>query len=162
MATGSTPPTDHDDETLVADLRRVLSAADPVPEHVALAARIAIEWGALEAELAELVHDSAVDEPLLAVRGDAGPRELTFEAPDLTIEIEAEMESSEAGDSIRIVGQLVPPQAAHVAIRIGDEVVPVRADERGRFAAVRLTPGPLSLRCRLGDARVIETATLTL
>jgi hypothetical protein len=162
MATGLTPPTDHDDDMLVADLRRVLGDADPVPEHVQIAARVAIEWRTLEVELAELVHDSAVDEPVLAIRGDAGPRELTFEAAGITIEIETETQSTGTGDSIRLTGQLVPPQAAEIALRIGDEVVPVRADERGRFGAVHLTHGPLSLRCRLGNARLVETATLTI
>ena len=54
------------------------------------AARAAIGWRTIDAELAELIADSAVDEPALLVRGTAQPRTLTFEAPGLTIEIEAE------------------------------------------------------------------------
>lgn len=161
MARALTRFTNHDD-ALVADLRRLLDAVDPVPERVQIATRAAIEWRTLEAELAALVHDSTIDEPLLAVRGDSGPRALTFEASELTIEIETEMQSAEEGDGIRLTGQLVPPQPAHIAIRVGDEVVPARADERGRFGAVGLDSGPLSLRCRLGDERVVETATLTI
>lgn len=57
------PPSDQDDDALVADLRRVLSASDPVPEPVKLAARVAIEWRTLDAELAALVHDSTIHEP---------------------------------------------------------------------------------------------------
>jgi hypothetical protein len=151
-----------DDDALVAGLRRVLAAADPVPEDVQLAARVAIEWTTLEAELATLVHDSVVDEPALALRGDAGPRSLTFEAPELTIEIEAELQSSESGERIRIAGQLVPPQPAQIAVHNGDALISLRADDRGRFAAAGLAPGSLSVRCRLADARLVETTTLTI
>lgn len=153
-------PTDDDDAALVADLRRLLGAADPVPEHVQIAARVAIEWSTLEAELARLVHDSIVDDPALAVRGDAGPRSLTFEAPELTIEIETEIAA--AGGSISIAGQLVPPQLAQIALLNGDALVAIRADERGRFGAAGLAPGPLTMRCRLADARLVETTTLTI
>jgi hypothetical protein len=155
-------PGDRDDDALLADLRRMLGAADPVPEHVQIATRVAIEWRTLEAELATLIHDSIVDESALAVRGDAGPRSLTFEAPELTIEIEAEIQSGGTGDSIRIAGQLVPPQPAHIAVHNGDALVSIRADARGRFGAAGLVPGPLRLRCRLADARLVETATLTI
>jgi len=162
MERASTLPTNDDDDALVADLRRVLSIVDPVPPHAQLAARVAIEWRTLDAELAALVHDSAVDEPALALRGAAGPRALTFEAPELTIEIEAEPQSPADGGELRLVGQLIPAQAAEIAIRNGDELLLSRADERGRFDAAGLTPGPLSLRCRLADARIVETSRLTI
>ena len=157
----SLPP---DDDTLLAELRHVIGQVDPVPEPVRIAARAAIEWRTLDAELAALVHDSAIDERALAVRGTAaGPRALTFEAGDVTIEIEAEV-TDDAG-TLRLVGQLVPPQAADVAVRHGDELVAVRADERGRFASSAISPGPVSLRCRLdggsGASRLVETAWLT-
>ena len=59
---------------------------------------------------------------------------LTFEAADLTIELEAEPAGD---DTLRLVGQLVPPQPAQVAVRHGDDLVATRADERGRFVAAR-------------------------
>lgn len=165
MSIESDHPLPADDDDLVAELRHVVGRVDPVPEAMRIAARAAIEWRTLEAELAALVHDSAVDEPALAVRGAAsGPRTLTFEAGDLTIEVEAE--AADAAGDLRLVGQLVPPQAAEVAVRHGDELVAVRADERGRFAAAGVSPGPVSLRCRLdgapGAGRLVETAWLTI
>lgn len=153
------PPGDSDD-ALVADLRRVLATVDPIPEHVRIAARLAIEWRTLEAELAELVHDSSVDEPLLALRGAATARALSFEVGELTIEVETEPLGDERG-SMRIVGQLVPPTAAEVTIRNNDELFVAQADARGRFCAAGLLPGRLSLRCRLDD-RLVETSWLTL
>jgi hypothetical protein len=166
MLMESSPPLPPDDDALLDELRHVVAQLDPIPGAVRIAARAALEWRTLDAELAALVHDSAVDEPLFAVRGTAGPRALTFEAPDLTIEVEAEAEAAagEAG-GMRLVGQLVPPQPAEIAVRHGDELTAVRADERGRFAAHGIAPGPVSLRCRLdgapGAGRLVETGWLT-
>jgi hypothetical protein len=160
MERAHTPPTDREDDALVGDLRRVLALADPVPEHVQLAARVAIEWRTLDAELAALVHDSTIEEPALMLRGAAAPRAMTFEALELTIEIETEPQGA-SGD-LRLVGQLIPPQVAQIAIHNGDELVLRHADQRGRFEAPGLRPGPLSLRCRLGNARLVETSSLTI
>lgn len=156
------PPHTNDDDALVAELGRLFATIDPIPERVQIAARVAIEWRTLDAELAALVHDSMVDEPALALRGDGGPRALTFEAPELTIEIETEREQDGAGETLRLVGQLVPPQAAQIAVRNGDDLVATNADERGRFSAPGLSAGTLCLRCRLGDDRLVETDWLTI
>lgn len=154
---------DEDDDTpLVAELGRLFATVDPVPESVQIAARVAIEWRTLDAELAALVHDSTVDEPALALRGGAGPRALTFEAPDLTIEIETEPEHGGAGDTLRLVGQIVPPQTAQIAVCNGEDLLATSADERGRFSAPGLSAGALRLRCRLYDERLVETDWLTI
>lgn len=162
MERAPTPPIGPGDDELLAALRRVLADVDPIPEHVQLAARWAIEWRTLDAELAALVHDSTVDEPALAVRGDSGPRLLTFETADLTIEVEAESQSATDGDTVRIVGQLIPAQSAQIALHSGDELQVTSADERGRFVAAGLRRGSLTLRCRLGGARLVETSSLTI
>jgi len=155
--------TPDDDEALLRDLSRVTNELDPIPEHVLAAAYAAIGWRTIDAELAELIADSAIDEPALLVRGAAQPRSLTFEAPGLTIELEAE---HAADDDLHLSGQLVPPQPAEVTIRQGEALLALRADDRGRFAAHGIVPGPLSLRCRLGDdagaRRFVETAWMTI
>jgi len=159
-------PQPLDDAALLARLGRVARRVDPVPVAVQMAAHAAIEWRTLDVELAALVHDSAAvdDRALLAVRGvAAAPRTLTFAVADLTIEIEAE--ATGEGDGLSLVGQLVPAQAADVTIRHGEQLIAVGADERGRFVARGITPGPLSLRCRLdaapGAGRLVETGWLT-
>ncbi len=153
-------PDHHDeDDALLAELASAVAAVDPVPEHVRIAARAAIDWLTIDAELAALVHDSAVDEPAVAVRGDDTARALTFEAPDLEIELEAVPEGD--GATLRITGQLVPAQTAQIAIGTGEGLVLTRADERGRFDAAGIAPGPLRLRCWLdrapGGGRLVET-----
>jgi hypothetical protein len=152
-----------DDDLLLDELRRVVAAIDAIPEPVQIAARAAIEWRTIDAELAALVSDSTVEEPQLALRGAAEPRMLTFVAQDLTIEIEAEP----AGPgTVCLAGQLVPPQPAQIAVRHGDELTATHADERGRFVARDIAAGRFSLRCRLDDAigsgRLVETAWLSI
>jgi hypothetical protein len=89
---------------------------------------------------------------------------LTFEADDLQIEIEAE--PLDGSETLRIAGQLVPPQSAEITLLQGDDLIATRADERGRFAATGVAPGPLRLRCRLdgadGGDRLVETAELSI
>jgi len=155
--------TSFDDDLLLDELRRVFGAIDPVPEPVRAAARAAIEWRTIDAELAALVSDSMIDEPLLAVRGTAELRMLTFEASELTIELEAEPAGD---DTLTLVGQLVPPQPAQIAIRHGSDVIATQADERGRFVACGVGAGQVSLSLRLDDRsgarRLVETAWLSI
>ncbi len=155
-------PAHDEDEALLAELRRVVSVIDPIPAAAQIAARAALDWRTLDAEFAELVHDTAVDEPALAVRGAAGPRALSFTARDIEIEIEAEPQGD--GDTLRLTGQLVPAQTAQIAITTEGGLVLTRADERGRFFALGVTPGRLRVRCWLDCApdggRLVETAWL--
>jgi hypothetical protein len=156
--------TSSDDDLLLDELRRVFGTIDPVPEPVQAAARAAIEWRTIDAELAALIADSMIDEPLLAVRGSTAElRMLTFEAGELMIELEAEPAGD---DTLTLVGQLVPPQPAQIAIRHGSEVMATHADERGRFVACGVGTGPVSLSLRLDDRsgarRLVETAWMSI
>ena len=155
-------PAHDEDETLLAELRRVVAVIDPIPEAARIAARAALDWRTLDAELAALVHDSAVDEPELALRGAGGPRTMTFTADDLEIEIAAEPQGE--GDRLRLTGQLVPAQTAQIAVATAGGLVLTRADARGRFAALGIAPGRLRVRCWLdgapGGGRLVETAWL--
>jgi hypothetical protein len=143
--------TDADeDEVLLAELRAVVNRVDPVPAEMLAAARSSFMWRTIDAELAQLAHDSVVDEQSALVRGVAAPALLTFEASELTVEVETV--SAQGGWQLH--GQLVPAQPGLVEIRQPDGVTSVAADDMGRFTADGLRPGPLSLRCRAGDAAV--------
>lgn len=137
-------PGEHEDETLMGELRALAGRADPVPAESVAAARAAFAWRTLDAELAQLAYDSLLDDrPLAGVRGVATPRLLTFEAARLTLEVEAVGEGPER----RLLGQLVPPQPGRVEVRHRGGFVTTEADEVGRFAFEGVLSGPVSLRC---------------
>lgn len=151
----------NDDDALIAELGGLFARVDPIPDEVTLAARSALAWRSMDADLAELLHDSALDtEPLAGVRSTGGGwRTLTFETPDgLSIEVEVAVERSKRS----LVGQIVPPGAAKVVVRFPGADFPITADDLGRFQADGLRPGPVSLRCELTDGRAIETGWVTI
>lgn len=143
------------DEQLVNELRAVAGRIDPVPPLVSEAARAAFSWRTIDAELAELTYDSLLDDaPLAGVRGDSGAQVLSFEAPEVTIDVEIAVQP---GDQRRLVGQLAPPQPASVEVRTLHGTTATEADELGRLLIDGLPAGPLSLRCRLATGALIVT-----
>ena len=159
MAHPDDPPAD--DADLLQGLRSLAQRMDPVPDEVTEAARAAYTWRTIDAELAELAYDSMLDEDRLAgVRGDDGPRALSFEGPEFSVELEVVVE----GRHRRLVGQLVPPDPADIEVRHAGGLSRVVADEVGRFATGGVVPGPVSLRVLLTAAAVppVETAWVTL
>jgi hypothetical protein len=137
-----------EDEDLLRELRAAARRFDPPPESVLEAARASFTWRTIDAELAALEFDSAVDLAATAVRSGEGPRLLTFAAPGLNIEVQV----SPAGSRRQLVGQLVPAQPARIDVRHAGGVTTVRADQLGRFDVDAISAGPVSLRCHLGDA----------
>jgi hypothetical protein len=148
------------EERLLSELRELGKVADPVPAEVAFAATGSFALRRVDADLAELTFDSLLDgASVAAVRSEDTTRLVTFEAGDVSVEVEI----VEAGDRRRMVGQVVPPQAAHVEVRTASGSSAVDTDDLGRFAVEGLPPGPASLRCRLpASTRVIETGWVVL
>src|SRR6266545_551101 len=110
--------------------------------------RDSFAWRTIDAALAALTYDSS-SEPAAAavVRGPDAPRQLTFEAPELTVGVEVTV----LGSHRRLIGQLVPAQRAMVTVRHQQGgMVAVEADELGRFRAEDVPSGLSSLRCQLG------------
>ena len=143
---------DAENDALLAELRAMTAMIDPVPPEALAAARSAIAWRTMDAELAELTADTSVDPRLAGVRSADTPTMLTFEAPDLAVEVEI----VEAAGLRRLLGQLVPPGPGTVEIRGRSGTATVTVDEVGRFSAADIAPGPVSLRCHSGT-RVVET-----
>ncbi len=128
----------HDsDDDLLRLLRAALEEADPVPPEVLAMAKAAPDLAGLDAELAELVHDS--DEALVGVRGSGSARQLDFasEAVDLVVVL----------SGAELTGQLVPASAVAVElVRAGTVVRTATCDDLGRFRIEDLPAGPLRLR----------------
>lgn len=152
-------PAAGDDEALLVELADLLDRADPPPAGLVEMSKQLWTWRTIDAELAELGHDSLVDEPSAAVRSGDQERLVTFETPRLTIEVEV---TGGAGDR-RLVGQLDPAGPAELELRIADGAISGAADELGRFVIILPAARQrASLRCVLPDGGAVETAWLVL
>lgn len=145
--------TEHECEELMGRLRTLGRRIDPPPPAVTAAARAAFEWRTVDTELAELTYDSWVDDRELAgVRSSGGSRQLTFEAPGVTVEVEMG-----GGVAPRLVGQVFPAHRGTIELRHRAGVITLAVDDLGRFAAPQLPAGPVSLRCTAVAASPVET-----
>jgi hypothetical protein len=131
------------DDELERELRQLAARLDPVPPELVQAAAEALSWRNIDAELAELAFDSllSTDEAAL-VRSSPGRRLVSFQTPELTIDVEVTATASGRD----VMGQITPPQRATVEIRHRAGVVSTEADERGSFRSASLQTGPMSLR----------------
>ncbi|SRR6266511_3849598 len=155
----------EDDEALLEELRAVAARVDPTPEFVLSAAKAAFTWRTIDdelAELAELTYDSALEEEGAgAVRGGKGPRMLTFEAPEVTIELEV----TSSGAQRSLMGQVVPPAAGRVEVRHAGGIAEAEVDELGRFKIEGVERGPASIRLHrpsAPDAALVATDWLAI
>jgi hypothetical protein len=159
MANWGNEQTEPWQEQLLGELRELGRAADPVPAAVLFAAKGSLAWRRIDADLAELTSDSLLDDALAGLRSGDVARLVTFEAEDVSVE----MEISATGDSRQLIGQLIPPQAGSVEVRSEHGTVDADADALGRFRLLHLEPGPASLRCRLDESGlVVETGWIVL
>jgi hypothetical protein len=151
------------DELLMAELQSFFADVDPVPPLVSEMAKASLGWRRLDADLAELLSDSAlVEEPLALTRGSEAPaRAVTFSSAELTIDIEVHPEDQ----GRTLLGQLSPPAPARIEIQRTDEApLSTDADRLGRFR-VRL-PGGGAIRLRIlgapgSSSGPVETSWIT-
>src|SRR2546421_3387950 len=147
-------------EDFLAELRVAGLVVDPVPERVTFAAKASLAWRNVDAELAELTYDSALDaDRLTLVRGAAAARMLTFSASGLTVDIEVE----ETDGSLRLIGELAPAQRAVIEVRHADGTTEVETDDDGRFRTGLVPAGPIALSLRLAaGGSTVQTEWITL
>jgi hypothetical protein len=139
------------DRDLVEVLSDLLAATDPVPARVLAAARAAVSWLTLDAELAALTEDSALSSG--AIRGTTAIRSLTFECDAGVVVLDVTAD----GDGSRILGQTDRP--ADVEIRHHGPTINVSTDDHGRFRARNVSAGPVSLRCVFHDSPTAPIVT---
>ena len=99
-----------DDDELMAALAEAVAEGDAVTDRRRADAQAAFTWRTVDAELMELLHDSAL-EAGAAVRsaGETTERVLSFGAGELTLELELD------GDVV--IGQVLPGQLGTVALQ---------------------------------------------
>ncbi len=147
------------DEELMDELRALTSRRDPPPPWLTRAVREAFTWRTIDAELAALTYDSALDSELgSGVRGSGDTAVLSFETERVTVDVEV---GTRPQDRRRIVAQLAPAQEAQVEVRHREGTTATVADALGRFVVDGLPSGPVSLRCRLSSGELLATEWTT-
>ena len=114
-----------EEETAVSDRRRT-------------AARAAFTWRTIDAELAELLHDSALDAGAAVRSGSDGPRMLSFRRAAVTLEVEID------GDAVlgEVIDESEGDAPATVTLQRPDtEDRSVEADASGFFRFDGVGPG---------------------
>jgi hypothetical protein len=146
-----------DDEQLMRALREALRARQAVPPEFVETGKNAYAWHNIDAELAQLTHDSSHDgERSAAMRsGTAAIRTLTFASAHFSIELEV------TGDAL--LGQIMPPGVETIEARTragGATVAPI--DEIGCFSLEPIPPGPFRLHCQTAGRIDVVTGWITL
>jgi len=149
-----------DDDRLLAVLADALDDARAVPPGFVEAGKAAYAWRTIDAELAALTYDSAVDDLAGVLRADSATlRALTFAAAELTIELELTAEA--------LLGQISPVEAGDATAYSGpvtDEVNEIGTaviDELG-FFVLRPVPGePFRLLCRTASGTTVLTGVVS-
>jgi hypothetical protein len=156
-------PADPDERT-IAELRAMAARVDPVPQLVLDSAKAVLGWRRLDADLAELLSDTALDrEPagMALARGtDAPVRAVSFGAGDLVIELEIHRD----GDRRNLLGQLLPAAPVRIELQaLGrPRALAAESDSFGRFRIKLAAGGPVRLRIvPQGPGPEFETSWIT-
>lgn len=143
-----------EDSRLLGKLGVMFDRIDPVPDAVTAGARAAFAWHDFDAAVARLIEAESLAGS--SVRSNGEHRLLTFEAPGLTVAVEA----TEIHGARRLVGQLVPAGPNRVSLEIADradESVQAPVDHLGRFTVSAVPAGLIRLRCALPDGTRVVT-----
>jgi hypothetical protein len=143
-------------DVLMDRLRTAAATADPVPDLVLETARAALLTRRLDAELAQLVLDSATDDDrLVAVRG-AGPdgvRMLSFRTDRVSIEVQ--VTETESGRSLLGV---VTGASGDVEVETDAGTGRYPIDAVGRFSVPDLPPGVVRLHLTADDGTAVTSS----
>lgn len=118
--------TDHTDDRMLERIGEAFEELDPIPGHLSDAARAAFSWRRADAELAELLFDSATDE-LVGVRGTSSERRsFRFGTDDFVIRVHLTAET--------MIVMVEPPLSVPCRIAGEDGVAEYHTDEYGELA----------------------------
>ncbi|GAA3723541.1 hypothetical protein [Salinactinospora qingdaonensis] len=133
-----------DDEWFVIRALGGSAPVDPMPAELPAKARVGYRARRPEADVADLVDDSATDPPRgvreLSAFGE-GTRLLTFATPDVHVRLEI----TSRDRLCDIVGQLTPGGAGTVEVRWDDGATTATVDTAGAFVVHNIPPGPMSI-----------------
>ena len=132
---------ERDDEELMVELAAAVEEETAVSDRRRAAAKAAFTWRTVDAELAELLHDSALDVGAAVRSGTDGPRMLSFRRAAVTLEVEV--------DGEQVLGEVVDEHEGETAPatvtlqRPDAEDRTVEADASGFFRFDGIESGPV-------------------
>ena len=116
---------DTPDASILARISEAFDSLDPIPEHLTEAAQAAFSWRRIDAELAELLFDSATDE-LIGVRGTTSDRRsFRFGHGDAVIRVHLTQAT--------MIVMLEPPMSVGCRVTSNETTVEHRTDEYGEL-----------------------------
>jgi hypothetical protein len=136
-------PLDDNDLAILAELRDMFQAADPMPPDLPERIRFSLALRGLEVEVARLAAEE--EQPLVAARAAEQSRTVTFDSDSLTIMIR--IDSNDDGTA-RIDGWLAPSQCREIEMKTTADTLSVVSDEQGRFAFASVPRGTVQLMVR--------------
>lgn len=144
----------RDEERILEELRRIAATVDPVPELVLETARATLGLRRLDAELIELVRDSAEDASgLVTVRGAGDVRMLSFEFSKLAVE----MQVTERGAMRDLVAHVSGMDLASALLEAESSRHDVAVDD-GVLVIDQVASGLVRLHLTTSDGRAYATS----
>jgi hypothetical protein len=144
------------DEALFARLRSYVEATDTVPADLLRSASEVFALRNIDAELADLVHDSAHEEDLMLVRGQEEVRTLTFEKqPDVTVH----MQLTPTGSTHSLLAMVNgASDTSTIELERRDGRTTYSLDAAGRLLLDGVKAGALRLRITCRDGHDVATS----
>ena len=152
---GADEPLDELDLRLLAGVRELWSAADPMPAMLVEQIHFAIQLEDVDLEVMRIR-----EEELASSRSTEQGRLITFDSESLTIMVNV---SAESGGTIRLDGWLTPPDAHPIEIRTASGPMATSSDVQGRFALGGVPHGMVQIVVRTpGRTRTVSTPAVEL
>lgn len=161
-ATHDIPFDDRLDRSPTEIERRLLDAFDdaleidePLPPHLVNAAQDYYTWRTVDAELLELLVDSAETELALVRSDDSLQRFIAFGDDDHGVNFECRLER----DGFALAGSVAPPGSYEIHLDHGSADLEVTSDDLGGFEIRCVAPG--SVRLTIRDVAASERLMVT-
>ena len=136
-------PLDETDSRLLAGIRAMFEAVDPMPPDLPERIRFNLALRDLEIEVARLTAEE--DDLAMAARGAEQSRTVTFDSDSLTIMIRID---ANRDGTVRVDGWLAPPQRREIEMKTSTGSLDATSDQQGRFAFPQVPRGTVQLVVR--------------
>jgi hypothetical protein len=154
-------PLDELDARIMAGVRSLWDALDPVPPTLVDQIRFAMDLESADFEVLRLTERMRFE----VARGEEQSRLITFDSDSLTIMIKIDLNRN---GTVRVDGWLTPPATHPIELRTTAGSLTTASDDGGRFALDGIAPGMAQLVVRPtgtvpgGRGRTVTTPSIVL